>query len=61
MERHDALSVGFDIETGGHVFQLHFSNAGAMFERAFITESAGRWAKGDIYFGFNLYRNFVIK
>lgn len=61
MERHDALSIGFDIETGGHVFQLHFSNAGAMFERAFITESAGRWAKGDIYFGFNLYRNFVIK
>ena len=61
LERYDALSFGFDIETGGHVFQLHFSNAGAMFERAFITESTGRWAKGDIYFGFNLYRNFVIK
>lgn len=61
MERHDALSLGFDVETGGHVFQLHFSNAGAMFERAFITETTGRWTKGDIYFGFNLYRNFVVK
>ncbi|MBK9291728.1 MAG: hypothetical protein IPM52_08900 [Bacteroidetes bacterium] len=61
LKRNDALSVGFDIETGGHVFQLHFSNAGAMFERAFITETQGSWAKGDVYFGFNLYRNFVLK
>lgn len=61
LKRHDAITVGFDIETGGHVFQLHFSNAGAMFERAFITETTGNWAKGDIYFGFNLYRNFVLK
>ncbi|HMM11468.1 MAG TPA: DUF5777 family beta-barrel protein [Bacteroidales bacterium] len=61
LNRHDALSLGFDIETGGHVFQLHFSNAGAMFERAFISETEGRWTKGDIYFGFNLYRNFVIR
>jgi hypothetical protein len=61
LKRHDAISLGFDIETGGHVFQLHFSNASAMFERAFITETTGTWGGGDIYFGFNLYRNFVIK
>ena len=35
------LSVGFDIETGGHVFQLHFSNSTGMNERAFITETTG--------------------
>jgi len=55
------LSFGFDIETGGHVFQLHFSNAQPMFERAFITETMGKWGNGDIYFGFNISRVFTIK
>jgi hypothetical protein len=54
-------SVGFDIETGGHVFQLHFSNSTGMNERAFITETTGRWRKGEIRFGFNLSRVFQIK
>ncbi len=55
------LAVGVDIETGGHVFQLHFTNAQPMFERAFITETMGKWNKGDVYFGFNISRVFTIK
>lgn len=55
------LSVGFDIETGGHVFQLHFSNSTGMNERAFITETTGNWSKGEVRFGFNLSRVFQIK
>jgi hypothetical protein len=55
------LSVGFDIETGGHVFQLHFSNTSGMNERAFITETVNSWGKGDIQFGFNLSRVFTLK
>ncbi|MFZ9387599.1 MAG: DUF5777 family beta-barrel protein [Chitinophagaceae bacterium] len=55
------LSVGFDIETGGHVFQLHFSNSTGMNERAFITETTGRWGKGEIRFGFNLSRVFQVR
>ncbi|MBS1563437.1 MAG: hypothetical protein JST39_03570 [Bacteroidetes bacterium] len=62
---HDAgsnpLSIGFDIETGGHVFQLHFSNTSGMNERAFITETTNKWGKGDIQFGFNLSRVFTVK
>jgi hypothetical protein len=54
------LSVGFDIETGGHVFQLHFSNATGMNERAFITETNGSWGAGDIQFGFNISRVFTV-
>jgi hypothetical protein len=54
------LSLGFDIETGGHVFQLHFSNATGMNERAFITETDGQWSNGDIQFGFNISRVFTI-
>jgi hypothetical protein len=61
LDREDAFSVGFDIETGGHVFQLHISNAKAMFERSFITETTGSWGKGDIFFGFNISRTFVIQ
>ncbi len=57
----DPLSVGFDIETGGHVFQLHFSNSTGMNERAFLTETTGRWDKTEVRFGFNLSRVFQIK
>ncbi len=54
------LSIGFDIETGGHVFQLHFSNSTGMNERAFITETLGKWDKGEVRFGFNLSRVFQL-
>ncbi len=54
------LSLGLDIETGGHVFQLHFTNAPAMNEKTFITENTGKWSKGDIHLGFNISRVFTI-
>lgn len=56
----NSLSVGFDIETGGHVFQLHFTNTKAMTEKSFISETTGKWQKGDILFGFNISRVFNI-
>jgi hypothetical protein len=60
-ETHNPFSVGFDFETGGHVFQLHFTNAVGMNERIFLTETTNDWAKGEIQFGFNLSRIFQIK
>ena len=48
LEPTNSLSVGFDIETGGHVFQLHFTNSTGMFERAFITETNNHWYNRDI-------------
>ena len=57
---YNPLSIGFDIETGGHVFQLHFTNSRGMTERQFITETPGSWGKGDIHFGFNISRVFQI-
>ncbi len=56
----NSLSLGFDIETGGHVFQLHFTNSTGMFERAFISETTGKWGDGDIHFGFNISRVFTV-
>ncbi len=54
----NALSIGVDIETGGHVFQMHFTNAQAMFEEGFIVQGQGDWTDGDFFFGFNLVRVF---
>ena len=56
----DPLSVGFDIETGGHVFQLHFTNASGMNEKAFITGTTKSWGQGQVSFGFNLSRVFTV-
>lgn len=56
----NSFSIGFDIETGGHVFQLHFTNSKPMNEHSFITETTGNWAKGDIMFGFNISRVFTL-
>lgn len=53
------LSFSFDLETGGHVFQLLFTNSFGMTERQFITETAGNWGNGDIHFGFNISRTFA--
>ncbi len=58
---YNPLAIGIDIETGGHVFQLHISNATGMNERAFITETTSDFLKGEIRFGFNLSRVFQIK
>ena len=52
------LSIGFDLETGGHVFQMHFTNAQAMFEEGYIIQGQGDWGDGDFFFGFNLSRVF---
>ncbi|TXB62286.1 DUF5777 family beta-barrel protein [Phaeodactylibacter luteus] len=57
---YNPLSIGVDIETGGHVFQLHFSNTSGMNERAFIAEPNGSWLQGDLQFGFNLSRVFQV-
>ena len=58
---YNSMAVGVDIETGGHVFQLHFTNSTGMTESTFINQTSGKWADGDIHFGFNISRVFKIK
>ncbi|GAB3875510.1 DUF5777 family beta-barrel protein [Hymenobacter segetis] len=57
----NALGAGFDIETGGHVFQLHVTNAQGMTEKFFVPQTSGDFFNGDIYFGFTVVRNFTVK
>jgi hypothetical protein len=64
----NSLSLGLDIETGGHVFQLHFTNSPDMTYKGFITETQEQWFfKGNdgqlmsgIRFGFNVSRVFTV-
>jgi hypothetical protein len=46
------------METGGHVFQLVFTNAQSMVPNQFLAQTTGNWGNGGIYFGFNIARNF---
>jgi hypothetical protein len=47
----DAIGVGLEFETGGHVFQLVFTNSQGMVERQFMAETTGDFFDGDIHFG----------
>jgi len=60
-KQYDAFSLGIDIETGGHVFQLLMTNAIGLTERAFITETHDDFFGGDIHLGFNVTRTFQLK
>jgi hypothetical protein len=60
-ENTNSFSISCDIKTGQHVFQLFFTNSQGNFEQAFITQTTGKWANGDIYFGFNIHRLFTVK
>lgn len=55
---HNPATIGIDIETGGHVFQLLFSNSQAMNDVSYFTNANGITEGKGIYFGFNLYRVF---
>lgn len=57
----NAIAIGFDIETGGHVFQLQFTNSTSMVPKGFITETRNDFFDAGIHFGFNISRTFQLK
>lgn len=60
IETYNPIGIGFDIETGGHVFQLIFTNSRPTFESGFITGTVDNFWDGDIRFGFNISRTFQL-
>ena len=58
---YNSLSAGIDLETGGHIFQLVFTNSNGMIGPWYLAKTDGSWRKGDIYFGFNISRVFNVK
>lgn len=57
---HNSASIGVDIETGGHVFQIFLTNSEGLIEQYFIPDTRGNWTKGDIYLGFNISRMLTV-
>ncbi len=57
---YNSLSIGLDVETGGHVFQLHFTNSAGMAEPQFIAQTNGSWMDRGFRFGFNISRVFTV-
>ena len=55
----DSFALGVDIETGGHVFQIHVTNARGIIEKMIISETNGDITKGDLHIGFNISRVFT--
>ena len=56
----NSLSVGFEFQTKGHVFQFSLSNSIGMTESAYLSSTSGDWSGGDIRLGFNITRDFRI-
>jgi hypothetical protein len=54
------LSLGFEIETGGHVFSLFFTNASGLIDNNFIPYTTDSWEKGQVKFGFSISRVFAL-
>ncbi len=56
----DPVGVGFEIETGGHVFTLMFTNGSGILENDFLANTTDDWMKGGIKFSFIISRMFKL-
>jgi hypothetical protein len=57
---YDAVGIGVDIETGGHVFQMYFTNTVGMIEPQYLGRNSSRWQNFGLKLGFNISRMFTI-
>jgi len=57
---YNPLSLGVEIETGGHVFNLSFTNATAILENQFIPSTSSSWGQGEFRWGFSISRTFSL-
>ncbi|MEM9341154.1 MAG: DUF5777 family beta-barrel protein [Bacteroidota bacterium] len=59
-QRQDAVGLGIEIETKGHIFQLNLTNSQDFVAPFYIGETVGEVGNGDIHFGFNITRDFKV-
>ena len=52
------LSLGLELETGGHVFSISLSNTAGLLENDYLAYNASNWAKGQFRMGFGIFRVF---
>ena len=59
-DQENPISLGFDIITGGHVFQLFFTTSQGLNEAYALGRNTDDFWAGDIRFGFNVNRVFFL-
>ena len=57
---YDSMGIGIEIETGGHVFQIHLTNSVGIDETQFIPYTSSSWSNAGIRIGFNISRVFHV-
>ena len=57
---YDSMSIGYELETGGHVFQIHFTNSFGLVENQFFPRTDSKWNDAGIRLGFNISRVFTL-
>lgn len=57
---YDSMSIGYELETGGHVFQIHLTNSFGMVENQFFPRTDSKWNDAGIRLGFNISRVFTL-
>jgi len=60
LKYYDALGAGWEIETGGHVFQVFVTNAFGLLENQFLIKNEGDYSTSGMRIGFNIMRVFSV-
>lgn len=60
LPRFDVIGAGVEIETGGHVFTIMFTNASGILENDYQVNTMDSWGKGGFKFSFNISRMFKL-
>ena len=58
---YDSFGIGYDLETGGHVFQMHLTNSFGLTEDQYFMYTNTSWDNWGIRLGFNISRVFSLQ
>ncbi|MBA3663582.1 MAG: hypothetical protein H0W61_05155 [Bacteroidetes bacterium] len=58
---YDSFGIGYDLETGGHVFQLHLTNSFGLTENQYLMYTNKTWQNWGVRLGFNISRVFSLQ
>jgi len=58
---YDSFGIGYDLETGGHVFQIHLTNSFGLTEDQYFMYTNTTWENWGVRLGFNISRVFSLQ
>jgi hypothetical protein len=53
-----SLHIGYELETGGHVFHINLTNSAGLLENDYLPFNNKNWAQGGFRLGFTISRGF---